>query len=76
MYACKRDEIQLHVKFLLDYLCVFIYIHVCLGLARFFLWQHLQTYSTEDVRTLNLRARENGALERPERWMVHDKNTW
>lgn len=33
MYACKRDEIQLHVYFLLDYLCVFIYIyiyiHVC-----------------------------------------------
>lgn len=68
MYACKRDEIQLHVYFLLDYLCVFIYIYiytcVCLGPARFFLWQHLQTYSTEDVRTLNLRARENRAAER------------
>lgn len=28
MYACKRDEIQLHVYFLLDYLCVFIYIYI------------------------------------------------
>lgn len=76
--VCKRDDIQLYGCFfsiLLDYLCAFIYcIHVCPGPARFFLWQHLQTYSTEDVQTLNLWAREQRAAKRPEHWMVPDKN--
>lgn len=46
----ERDQVQLYI--IPIRLCLFIYMCIC-----FFLWQNLQTYSTEDVQTLNLWAR-------------------